>query len=285
MTKRPSGTVRYATYLRCSSDDQKHGDFTTIDTQREINARHVQQRGGLLVKSYSDEGRSGTNLKRPDWQSLVRDAEAGMFDRVCVTYMSRLARGEAYHIAEYLLKERNVEIELVREHFTPDLAGHVNKQMTILMDGMYPKMVSQWTRTKMEQMVERGYWCGQMPTIGYVKEFATDATGFSRGDKEPPKRIVVNRDEAQTVRRAFEVFVATGSYPAVVDYLRGMTGRPWTIQTATRLIRNDVYRGVQRFGEWVNEKAHEAIIPDDLWQQARTVDEHRCGDRKPKERY
>ncbi len=273
MAKGGRGTLRFATYLRCSTDDQKHGDFTTIDTQRDINAQHIAQRGGIVVKVYADEGRSGTNLKRPEWQALLKDADAGLFDKVCVTYMSRLARGEAYHIAEYLLSERGVQIELVREHFTEDLAGHVNKQMTIMMDGMYPKMVSQWTRTKMEQMVERGYWCGQMPALGYTKEFVTDAGTFARGDKEPPKRIVVNQDEAAIVRRAFEVYVETGSFPAVVDYLRGMTGRMWTIQTATRLIRSDVYRGIQRFGEWVNFAAHEPIIAEELWNKARERDE------------
>ena len=62
--------------------------------------------------------------------------------------MSRLARGEGYHVAEYLLKEAGVKVDLVREKFTADLAGHVNKQMTILMDGMSPKVVSQWTKAK-----------------------------------------------------------------------------------------------------------------------------------------
>ena len=277
MAKSTTGAVRFAMYLRCSTDDQKHGDFTTIDTQRDINASHIAALGGVLTKVYADEGRSGTNLKRPDWQALLRDAEAHQFDRVCVTYMSRLARGEAYHIAEYLLKERSVEIELVRERFTPDLAGHVNKQMTILMDGMYPKMVSQWTRTKMEQMVAKGYCCGQIPAMGYRKEFVSDATEVARGDKEPPKRLVVNMEEAMIVRRAFEVFAETRNYPAVVDYLRGTTGRKWTIESVTRLIRNDVFTGVQRFGPWVNTTAHEAIVSQDLWNRAIEADQSRAG--------
>src|SRR5215467_8629771 len=126
---------RYAIYLRCSSDDQAQGDYTTIDTQRELNTQHVVTHGGTLVKEYADEGKTGTNLKRPGWRQLLADAQAGLFDVVCVTYMSRLARGKPYHIAEYLLNEAGVQVELVREKFTPDLAGHVNQEMTILMDG------------------------------------------------------------------------------------------------------------------------------------------------------
>src|SRR5579871_1308543 len=282
MAKRSQGQGRYAIYLRCSSDDQAHGDFTTIDTQREINTRHIIQNGGTLAKVYADEGKSGTNLKRPDWQALLRDAEAKLFDKVCVTYMSRLARGEAYHIAEYLLSEMGVEIELVRERFTEDLAGHVNKQMTILMDGMYPKMVSQWTRTKVEEMVKRGYWCGQMPSMGYRKEFVTDAGGFSKSGKEPPKRLVVEERGAEILQKAFTLFAQTKNFPAVVDYLRLTTGRQWTIDSVTRLLRNDVYCGVQRFGDWVNEKAHEAIISEELWQAVRAADEDRNHTRSPK---
>ena len=103
MAKRTGGatrTTRYAIYLRCSSDDQAQGDFTTLDTQRELNTEYVAERG-VLIKEYSDEGKTGTNIKRPGLEALIRDARAKMFDIVVVTYMSRLARGEAYHVAEY----------------------------------------------------------------------------------------------------------------------------------------------------------------------------------------
>src|SRR5687767_2604126 len=103
--QKQNGPLRYAPYLRCSNDDQAHGDFTTIDTQRELNTRYVAQKGGILFRTYSEEGKSGTNLNRPGWEELLREAKAGLFDVVVVTYMSRLARGEAYHVAEYLLKE------------------------------------------------------------------------------------------------------------------------------------------------------------------------------------
>ncbi len=281
MRKQKTGPTRVAIYLRCSTDDQKHGDFTTIDTQREINLRHVTELGGTFAGEYVDEGRSGTNLKRPDWQRLLRDAEAGKFDAVCCTYMSHLARGEVYHIAEYLLGERTVSIELVREKFTPDLAGHVNKQMTILMDGMYPKMVSQWTRTKMEQMVEKGYFCGGTVPYGLTPLPVLDAPGNSRNDNDPPKRLTPDPYAVPIVRHAFTVFAETRSYAKVTEYLRSATGRVWTFQTVTRLIRNEVYRGVLRFGEWVNHTAHEPIVSEALWDAAQAADAQRT--RQPKQ--
>jgi site-specific DNA recombinase len=97
---RSQGPVRYALYQRCSTDDQRHGDFTTIDVQQEVNARHVREKGGEVVAIFSDEGKSGTNLNRPGWKNLLAAAREGGFDRVCVTYTNRLGRGESATIAE-----------------------------------------------------------------------------------------------------------------------------------------------------------------------------------------
>lgn len=282
MARKSSGVTRYAIYLRCSSDDQAQGDFTTIDTQRELNTRHILEQGGTLVKEYSDEGKTGTNLKRPGWNQLLADAQSGLFDAVCVTYMSRLARGEAYHIAEYLLKEAGVRIELVREQFTQDLAGHVNKQMTILMDGMYPKMVSQWTKAKQEQMVHHGYFTGGLIPFGYLTEFVSDPAFTARNGKEPPKRLVPDPDNAPFVRRAFEVFIETRSYNRAADYLRSVTPRKWTVNAVRHILHNEVYRGVLRHGEKVNYTAFPPVVSEALWDAARDAEQVRLP-RSPKQ--
>jgi len=73
-TKRGTGPLRYAMYLRCSTDDQAEKDFTTIEVQREIASQHVAERGGTLTGEYVDEGKSGTNLSRPGWIRLLADA-------------------------------------------------------------------------------------------------------------------------------------------------------------------------------------------------------------------
>ncbi len=267
MTRQKQGLLRYAAYLRCSSDDQKHGDYTTVDTQRELNARHIASLGGELVGEYMDEGKTGTNLNRPDWKRLLKDGQEGRFDAVVVTYMSRLGRGSAFTIAEYELQKAGIAVLMVREQFTDDLAGYIGKTTTIMMDGLYPKMVSQWTRTKMQAMVEKGYVCGGTTPFGYRREHVPGMTVTPDG-KEPPKRLIINPEEAPLVFRAFQLYAETGSAQQVRHYLNAVTTRDWTIDTATYLLRNEVYRGVLVFGQWRNEAAHEAIISPDLWDSA-----------------
>ena len=279
-SERQGKRERRATQSTC--DDQAQGDFTTLDTQRELNTQYVVEHGGILAKEYSDEGKTGTNLKRPGLESLARDAREGLFDVVVVTYMRRLARGEAYHVAEFLLKQEKVGIELVREKFTPDLAGHINKQMTVLMDGMYPKVVSQWTKKKQEQMVKHGYFTGGLVPFGYIAQPVTSPAFATRKDKAPPKQLVPHPDYAPFVRHAFEVFVETRSYNRVAEYLHAVAPvRNWTVNAVSHILRNDVYRGVLRYGENVNFAAYEPIVSEALWYATRETERLRLP-REPK---
>lgn len=271
---KPAVLLIWVDYERCSSDDQKYGDFTTVDNQREINRRHIQARieeqGGQYVGSYADEGRTETNLNRPHWKRLLADAQAKKFNAVCVTYMSRLARGTTFHAAEYLLKEAGVQVVMVKEKFGNDLGGQMQKDITIFADGVFCKQISDHTKTKMQAMVERGYWCGVHP-FGYKTIFATDGGGFVSADKDPPKRLVPHEDEAPSVRHAFEMALNRASYAGIREYLNAVTGRKWTTTTVKYLLMNETYTGVQNFGDWRNEEGHEAVVERATWEAVQEI--------------
>ncbi len=275
MKKPPQKPRRFASYLRCSTDDQSFGDFTTIDTQRSINAEHIAQLGGELVAEYNDEGRTGTNLSRKEWKRLLADAGTKRFDAVVVTYMSRLARGQAYYVAEYLLGESKVSVEMVKEKFSPDMIGQMHKQMTIMMDGNYPLQVSRWTKTKQSEMVRMGYHTGGTRPYGYTTETVPgmQETVLASGKVKPaPRRMIPCPSEAPHVKRAFEIFISSRSIADAQKHLRSVdTTRRWPMTLVRYLLTNEKYRGVQRFGEQVNPSSHEAIISEQLWDAAQLL--------------
>ena len=270
--------LRFASYLRCSSDDQKEGDFSTIDNQREMARAYIDRRiaeivakGGRaeFVGFYDDEGKTGTNLRRKGYQRLRTDAQAGVLSVVVVTYMSRLGRGRQFDIAEDQLSEAGATVELVQEHFTEDMAGYVNKRVTNLMDEMYPRQVSVWTKTKQVGMVAAGYFTGGYVPYGYRSEaFPGMEPVVLQGGKvkPPPKRLVPFEPEAQHVREAMQVFVLTRNMGAVLRYLReAASERRWTMDQVRLLLMKDACRGVHRFGPNVNYTAFEPIVGEQLW--------------------
>lgn len=281
MKRTSAGKLRYASYARCSTDDQKHRDFSTVEVQHELNGKKIADLDGQLVGQYQDEGKTGTNLNRTDWKRLLADAQAGKIDVVVCTYMSRLGRGDSYIIAEYELRKAGANVILVQEKFTEDLAGYVGQRFTNLMDGVYPKMVSQWTRTKLEQMVAHGYRCGGKLPYGYIAEVVVGSIMVSTHDNSPPKRLVPDREAVPFVRRAFALFVETGSYARVADYLNSVSGRQWTIHHVRYLLKNETYLGIYQFGDWRNEKAHEPIISDRLWEAVQGREKMRSREPKP----
>ena len=281
LASRPGGKSRpvlFASYLRCSTDDQAHGDFTTINTQRDLDRAYIDRRIAEVVASgskaeyageFSDEGRTGTNLKRPGWIALLEAVRAGTVNTVVITYVSRLARGEVYYAAEYLLKEAGAKVETVQQTFTDDTAGRMHKKIEILGDGLYVEKVSEHTRTKQQSMVAMGYWTGGYPRFGYRSETApgTSATMLPGGKvKPPPKRLFPFEPEAQHVRQAMQVFILTRNMGAVLRYLReSVSERRWTMDKVRALLTDDVCRGVLRFGANVNHTAFEPIVSEQLW--------------------
>lgn len=272
MSKRKKvDTTRYASYARCSTDDQKEKDYSTVDAQQEINRSFVAGRNGILVKEYADEGKTGKNLNRPVWKQMLEDAKAGLFDVVCVTYMSRLGRGDAFVIAEHELGKCGVRVEMVKEHFSDDMAGRTNKKVTRFVDGIYVDMVREWTMTKMQAMVEKGYVTGATP-FGYTTEHISDPALAQDQRKLPPKRLVPHPENAPIVRSAYSIFAETGSYARTRDFLTASTGRAWSLQSTVNLLGNEAFIGVQKFGAWVNRAAHEAIVSTETWEVVRSRD-------------
>ena len=77
--KQPYNTTIYNTalYMRLSRDDENYGDSVSIETQRTILQQYAKEQGLHVVGVYVDDGWSGTNFERPDFQRMMDDVEAG----------------------------------------------------------------------------------------------------------------------------------------------------------------------------------------------------------------
>jgi len=266
-----TANLRYAIYARCSTDDQTHQDFSTIDNQREKNRTYVMSKGGIVFEEYIDEGLTGTNLNRRGWKRLLDDAQEGKFDVVVITLMSRLGRGNAYTLAEFMLMEAGVRIEFSEESFADDEGGYIQKQVTNMLNGLYPLQVAKNTKVKMSGMVGKGYVTGNIP-FGYMKESTEKEFDSKSGkDKRPPQIMVPHSDHAPLVRQAFLMARDSCTRAAIEQYLQLTTGQRWTTTRVKTLLMNEAYIGIQNFGAWRNEEAHEPIVERELFDAVQEI--------------
>ena len=81
-----------ALYVRLSRDDENEGDSNSISHQIDLLTRYCRDHGITNYKVYKDDGVSGTSFRRPGFQEMLADIEAGLVSMVIVKDMSRFGR-------------------------------------------------------------------------------------------------------------------------------------------------------------------------------------------------
>jgi DNA invertase Pin-like site-specific DNA recombinase len=117
-TSESSGTsIPVAQYLRASSEHQKY----STANQSLINEAYAATHGMVIVRSYTDRGRSGLDFERRDaWKQLIEDAEKGKaeFEAILVYDVSRWGRfqdtDESAHY-EFICKRAGIKVHYCAE--------------------------------------------------------------------------------------------------------------------------------------------------------------------------
>ena len=81
-----------ALYCRLSRDDGMEGDSNSIANQKRLLSKYAKENGFANTKYYVDDGYTGTNFNRPDFQKLLDDIDMGYISTIIVKDMSRLGR-------------------------------------------------------------------------------------------------------------------------------------------------------------------------------------------------
>ena len=95
-------------YVRLSvEDNNRKEDSDSIEMQKYMLQKYVNEQPDLRVYSlYCDNGRTGTNFDRPEFERLMDDVRAGKVDCIVVKDLSRLGRNyiETGHYMEKIFR-------------------------------------------------------------------------------------------------------------------------------------------------------------------------------------
>ena len=269
--------IRCAIYTRKSSEDGLEQDFNSLDAQHEACAAYIasQKHEGwkLLKERYDDGGKSGGSLERPALQQLLRDIDEGRIDMVVVYKIDRLTRSLA-DFAKLVeqLEEANCSFVSVTQAFnTSSSMGRLTLNILLSFAQFEREVTAERIRDKIAASKKKGLWMGGVPPLGY--------------DPNPDKtrrELILNEDEAVTVRRLFVLYEDLACLNAVtrqadVEGLRSKrhvfsTGRVQGNRAFNRgqiyhILRNPTYLGRIRHKDTSFPGTHEPIINQDLWDR------------------
>jgi len=265
-------SIRCAIYTRKSTEEGLDQDFNSLDAQREAcEAYIVSQRheGWKLVRGHFDDGGfSGGNMDRPALADLLASIDRGEIDVIVVYKVDRLTRSLAdfAKIVERL-DARGVSFVSVTQQFnTTSSMGRLTLNVLLSFAQFEREVTAERIRDKIAASRKKGMWTGGPTPIGY------DVID---------KKLVVNEQEAQTVRMLFNLFLELGNVRALKDEAdrRGIAtkrrtqkngrvvgGRPFSRGNLYQLLSNPIYIGRVRYQDETYEGEQDAIIDQATWE-------------------
>ena len=187
-----------ALYARLSKDDDLVGDSNSIVHQKEILAKYAKEHGFTNIEFYVDDGFSGTNFNRPDFQRMMADAEEGKISTVIVKDMSRFGRDYimvGYYTEIYF---SNLNIRFIAINDNVDSNIQTENDLTPfknVFNEWYARDTSKKIRAVFKAKGNSGKHLTTNPPFGYKKD---------PNDKD---KWIIDDEAAATVRRIFQMYV------------------------------------------------------------------------------
>lgn len=189
---------RVAAYLRLSQEDGDKDVSDSIVSQKSIINKKVEELGEdfYIIDYYIDDGYTGLNTDRPNFQRMLSDIENGIVNTIITKDLSRLSRNsfEANYFIELYFLERNIRYISVLDNVDTGVKNSNNDmiQFKTLINDWYSKDISRKIKSSVWARKEKGMFVGSIAPYGYEK---------SKADKH---KLEINKTEARIVKRIFE---------------------------------------------------------------------------------
>jgi site-specific DNA recombinase len=185
-----------ALYCRLSRDDELQGDSNSIKNQKTILQKYADDNGFTNTEFFVDDGYSGTNFDRPDWQRLISLVEEGRIGTIIVKDMSRLGRDylKVGYYTEVLFPGSDIRFIAINNNV--DSANQQDSDFTPflnIINEWYAKDTSKKIRAVFKSKGQSGKPLCTNPPYGYIK------------DPEDKTRWIVDEEAAKVVREAFRL--------------------------------------------------------------------------------
>lgn len=290
-------------YARLSRDDGQDSESVSIENQRLILTKYIDEQGWQLHDVYVDDGISGTTFERPGIQRLLDDAKNGIINTIVVKDLSRFGRNyiQVGQYLDYVFPAFGIRFIAIQDNV--DTANRESGGMEMMpimnvFNEWHAANTSKKVKSVIRAQAKDGKYHSPKAPFGYV---VVDK------DKRLP---VVDEPAASYVKRIFALRLQGFSVNKIRDILNlesipspqrymeekfGKNGdfrslRLWSAISVKAILDNPIYKGdlVQQRVTTVSYKnhkriyrdeseflvipnTHEAIIERDVWDRVQAL--------------
>lgn len=282
---------RLGKYIRLSKEDLLRGrdESNSVINQRLLLEQYHQTHMDEFYEGdesdvYVDDGKTGTDTDREDFQRLLADVYSGKINCVIVKDLSRLSRNytDAGNLIENLFVRLNIRFislaEGVDSYRNPDSVSNIIVPITNVMNDQYCYQTSKKIRQVFDMKRRNGEFIGSYAPYGYIK------------DPQDKHALLVDPEAAEVVKSIFSMFLSGKNKRGITLYLNdhgvpcptaykqsqglkynapNAQGNPmWSTITIDTILKNCVYVGdmVQGRQRVKSYKIHiQERVPEEEW--------------------
>ena len=183
-----------ALYCRLSRDDELSGESMSIQTQKTILEQYAKEHGLTNCQFFVDDGFSGTNFNRPDFQRMLALVEEDKVAVVCVKDLSRLGRNylQTGLYTEVVFPEHDTRFIAINDNVDSDSGDNEFAPFRNILNEWYAKDCSKKVRSAYRAKAIKGDFTGPVAPYGYSKDPAN-------------KYHLIPNECAPVIRRMFQM--------------------------------------------------------------------------------
>ena len=202
-----------ALYCRLSAEDANEGESNSISNQKQILAQVAMRENLPNPFFFVDDGFSGSNAQRPDFQLMINLVESGKIQAVIVKDLSRLSRDYLLtgQLTEITFPSKNVRFISLNENLDSSKSNSQDAYLAPLVslfNNWYSLQCSEKIKLSKHTKAKTGEKISWIAPYGYLK------------NPENPKEWVIDNYASQIVKRVFKEYLAGMSLMEIARRLR-----------------------------------------------------------------
>lgn len=276
--------LRVTFYARVSTDQDEQ--INSLENQVQYYTELIQSRPNWrFVPGYVDEGISGGSTKKRDnFNRMIRDARAGMFDFIITKEISRFSRSTLDSI-QYTQELLDYNVGVFFQNDNINTLDTDSEFRLVIMAGVAQdeiRKLSERLKFGFRQAIKNGHVLGNDKLYGYDKKDCV---------------LTVNEEEAEIIRIIFDLYgnqrlgTRTISKRLMELGYTSREGNAFNTLTIRHILENPKYKGwycgnksqsvdyrtkrtvLLDESEWVTypDPSIPAIVPEELWNRANAL--------------
>lgn len=258
-------------YLRVSDESQVEN--FSLDNQLDYCKKYSDREGFSVLKIFREEGKSATNINRPELKELLEFATKNK-DKISAVILYRYDRLSRDLLQALQLRKQFAELGIDVRSATEPVSNDPMGQMFQSLSFLFAQYESQTHKKRVTDGLNKrfteGYYTGAYPPLGYSKAIEGSRTV-----------LIPHEHDFPIVQQAWRLYATgTKTHRDVAEYLNNNQVRAGynhnykkiTKKTISKLFNNKFYIGIltsKTFGE--AQGRHQAMIDNETFDRVQFI--------------